>query len=85
MAYRRDKYYIGDVVEFDEEMRTKFEYLAPTGNISYKVLKVENIPYFGNDIYQGNDSNWDDMGHTQLLYIEGEPNRFSGMWFKPLR
>jgi hypothetical protein len=85
MTYRKDKFTVGDEVEWDEmyaqsSMREKY------GHGPFTIKKVIDRNFYNNDDWMcGRQSNWDSMGHTQHVCItDDDENQFSGAFFRKI-
>ena len=99
MSYRTDKYVVGDVVAVDPDYVYGGGVLSKYGATEFKVVAVNNLNYSPNDGWADGDpedffsiygdinygqSNYDDVGHTQLLALENGPKEISGVFFLPI-
>lgn len=82
MAVRHDKFAPGDEVIWTERLRDQGVRMVDHEG-PFRIATVEDAPYqpgyAGDELYQ---SNWQSMGHTQFVTIEGRPERWSGAYFE---
>lgn len=81
MTYREDKFRVGDLVVWANNM---YANAAPQskslGEGPFVVTGIDDVAKEKwNDF--GTMSNWDAMGHTQFVNIDGNPLSFSGIYF----
>lgn len=71
MAYRTDKFAVGDSVNWTDESRSKFA--AEYGEGPLVITRIDEEEIFM----------WPMMGHTQIIHFEGSyPSGFSGYHFQ---
>lgn len=87
MAYRTDKFKIGDIVAWaDDHYATIVSSRVAYGDGPFTVVSVmdrenhSDYPY-GDELAQ---SRWDSMGHTQHVEVGHECGFYSGAFFKKL-
>jgi len=81
MAVRQDKFQPGDEVQWTEEFFNLGVDLSDGTEGPFLILTVGDVPYQpGHDA--GDQSNWQAMGHTQLVTLDELAGTWSGAFFE---
>lgn len=81
MAYRTDKFAVGDLVVWAEGYDTLTRGRTKFGDGPFRITEVIDRRYEPAGMF-GGQSNWSSMGHTQHVHIDAdEASMFSGAFF----
>jgi hypothetical protein len=92
MYVRKDKYQVGDVVEWMDGYEDSY-IVKDYGNGQFRIHAVEDVPFevYDDDYEYPDDetckNSYESVGHTQwvrVMTLKGD-EKFSGCFFKPIR